>query len=122
MPSVIQTSKCTRCRNLRDDIEPGIKTCNSCRRSKAKYQRTETGRLKQQAAKDKWRKNTDKGKLLTWVHSRVYVAVNNGTLVKQPCEQCGNTVVHAHHDDYDKPLDVRWLCQQHHVEVHRGLG
>jgi hypothetical protein len=24
-----------------------------------------------------------------------------------------------HHDNYDRPLEVRWLCRTHHSEVHR---
>jgi len=39
-------------------------------------------------------------------------------LEKQPCEVCGATKVEAHHDDYTKPLEVRWLCKRHHSEVH----
>lgn len=36
-----------------------------------------------------------------------------------PCEVCGSTNdIQAHHKDYDKPLDVRWLCVKHHLEVH----
>jgi hypothetical protein len=42
-----------------------------------------------------------------------------GRLIRQPCEVCGEKKVEAHHDDYDKPLDVRWLCKAHHTDVHR---
>lgn len=45
-------------------------------------------------------------------------AIKSGRLVKMPCEVCGEKRVHAHHDDYDKPLDVRWLCPKHHYEHH----
>lgn len=45
-------------------------------------------------------------------------AIRRGELIKQPCEVCGAEKVDAHHDDYDKPLDIRWLCRIHHVEVH----
>jgi hypothetical protein len=31
---------------------------------------------------------------------------------------CGNAATHAHHDDYSKPLEVRWLCRAHHSEHH----
>lgn len=49
------------------------------------------------------------------------VAVNNavrdGRLKKQPCWVCGEKAV-AHHPDYDRPLDVVWLCQPHHKQAH----
>jgi hypothetical protein len=41
-------------------------------------------------------------------------ALRRGKLVKQPCEICGSTTVEAHHEDYSRPLDVHWLCQEHH--------
>lgn len=43
-----------------------------------------------------------------------------GLLIKQPCEVCGIDEVQAHHDDYTKPMDVRWLCDFHHKEHHRN--
>lgn len=46
-------------------------------------------------------------------------AVSSGRIVKQPCETCGNVRVDGHHDDYAKPLEVRWLCRKHHMEWHR---
>lgn len=45
-------------------------------------------------------------------------AIRNGRLVRKPCEKCGTEKVEAHHDDYTKPLDVRWLCRRHHLEHH----
>lgn len=44
-------------------------------------------------------------------------ALRSGKLVRQPCEVCGAPKVHAHHDSYRKPLDVRWLCSKHHGEA-----
>ena len=41
-------------------------------------------------------------------------ALRNGTLTKEPCEVCGVREVEKHHEDYSKPLDVRWLCRKHH--------
>lgn len=45
-----------------------------------------------------------------------YMRDNN--LERQPCEICGE-IAEAHHDDYDKPLEVRWLCTKHHKEWHK---
>lgn len=45
-------------------------------------------------------------------------AIYAGLLIKQPCEKCGDPEVEAHHDDYSKPLVVRWLCTTHHAEHH----
>lgn len=46
------------------------------------------------------------------------VYLRRGLLVRQPCEVCGGEA-EMHHDDYDKPLDVRWLCRDHHLACHR---
>lgn len=45
-------------------------------------------------------------------------AIARGEIVPQPCEVCGDTSAEAHHDDYSKPLEVRWLCFVHHREHH----
>jgi hypothetical protein len=47
-------------------------------------------------------------------------AVKRGDLIQSPCEVCGNPKAHGHHDDYSRPLEVRWLCHKHHLEVHGG--
>jgi hypothetical protein len=51
------------------------------------------------------------------------VAVNNavrdGRMTRQPCEVCGLAKAQAHHCDYSKPMDVRWLCSTHHAEWHK---
>jgi hypothetical protein len=44
-------------------------------------------------------------------------ALRSGRLNKQPCWVCGGDAV-AHHPDYDRPLDVVWLCQPHHKQAH----
>lgn len=53
-------------------------------------------------------------------HIAVGNAIRQGRLVKQPCEVCGDSNVDAHHDDYSKPLEVRWLCRKHHLMEHGG--
>lgn len=54
-------------------------------------------------------------------------AIRKGILVPQPCEVCGSFQkrkggrcgVDGHHDDYNKPLEVRWLCKRHHFAWHQ---
>lgn len=56
---------------------------------------------------------------------RVYLAIKAGRLVRGPCERASPDCsgrVEGHHDDYDKPLEVRWLCIRHHREVEREQG
>lgn len=52
------------------------------------------------------------------VRDKVYCAVKKGTLIKQPCCKCGNEKAEAHHEDYNKPLEIIWLCKQCHAALH----
>ena len=61
-------------------------------------------------------------------HDIMEKAILKGELVNPGiCEQCddrsrfadGRIGVQGHHDDYAKPLSVRWLCQRCHHEWHK---
>lgn len=59
----------------------------------------------------------------TRAHKSVHKALRSGLLTRQPCERCNSTNrVHAHHEDYTKPLEVIWLCSSCHGERHRELN
>ena len=46
-------------------------------------------------------------------------AIRVGLLRPRPCEVCGRRrSIHAHHVDYARPLEVRWLCRWCHLEQH----
>lgn len=61
------------------------------------------------------------------VRLAVYRAMKQGLIQRQPCETCGTegrqncglAQVHGHHDDYNFPLTVRWLCSTCHAAWHR---
>lgn len=85
------------------------------------------------AAYEKARGSTDKRKAQAIVYQKTRRAKNDGKdkarqlvnfeiqmgrLERQPCEVCQEPDAEAHHDDYSKPLDIRWLCFKHHREHH----
>ena len=41
-----------------------------------------------------------------------------GKLLPQPCGKCGDPDTQKHHEDYSKPLDVKWFCKRCHMELH----
>jgi len=55
-------------------------------------------------------------------HCAVNNAIRSGALKQQACEICDAEKSVAHHDDYDFPLIVRWLCQAHHKQWHAKNG
>jgi hypothetical protein len=59
----------------------------------------------------------EKGK----AHRLIHNAIMSGDIFRQPCEVCGKSKAEAHHDDYSKPLDVRWLCKKHHARLHSNI-
>jgi ribosomal protein S27AE len=66
------------------------------------------------------RRSNDKRYIARW---KLRAAVRFGKIVKpKSCSQCGKeTSVVGHHDDYEKPLIVRWLCRKCHTELHMEL-
>jgi ribosomal protein S27AE len=54
-------------------------------------------------------------------HSAVAYAITKGELVRLPCTRCGNPKSVAHHEDYDRKLDVIWLCEPCHKQRHKEI-
>ncbi len=65
-----------------------------------------------------WRRKTHLKQIKA--REKVRDAVLNGSLKRLPCWECGKTPTHAHHSNYDKPLEVEWYCPTHHIEAHGG--
>ena len=80
------------------------------------YAQTPEGKEKGNRAK---RAYLDRNPVKRAAHIACLNAIRSGRLTRQPCEVCGEAKAQAHHDDYSKPLDVRWLCTTHHAEWHR---
>lgn len=52
--------------------------------------------------------------------SYLHVYVKRGKVQKGICEICGSERAEAHHEDYTRPLEVHWLCRDHHLELHNA--
>jgi hypothetical protein len=66
-----------------------------------------------------WRKEDSRRQK---AHNAVSRAIKNGRLLKLSCKRCGNEKSLAHHEDYDKPLQIIWLCQPCHKKRHNEIN
>lgn len=111
----------------KDGLQPVCKSCDARKRQdryfgnheaeKAKrreYQKTELGKLLHGAAVAAWRKRSPDRRA---AHIALDNAIRAGRVVRQPCFVCGEKA-EAHHPNYDAPLDVIWLCDEHHKQAH----
>ena len=89
--------------------------CRACNTVKLKaYRNTPNGREKvNQAVYRSVKKYPHKQK----ARMAVNYALKKGILEKNECK-CGSYNVEAHHPDYNKPLDVKWLCRTCHGQEH----
>ena len=82
------------------------------------YARSEKGKLSHKKALDNYKKRYP----LKYA-SRVITgnAIRSGKLIRASnCSECGSKEkIEGHHDDYTKPLEVRWLCEKCHKNWHK---
>lgn len=83
-------------------------------------------------------KHPNSRNMKTGKESNLYLGIEQTTIVKRArwtvtnalrdgriqkaasCQSCGSTKrLEAHHDDYTKPLHVRWLCRKCHFAWHQ---
>ena len=119
------TNKCSRCKKMSEfainySTSPtGTKYyhCRECNTERAsKYRKTKVGKENIYSAVYKSIKKHQKKQ-----DARILVrlAIESGKLEKLPCEVCGKEKVDGHHEDYNKPLEVNWLCRKHHANLHK---
>ena len=115
-----------------EDFYRGVESrCKDCHKAAMKVRRLTNPRVQEydrERAKTPERKENARRIRIQWraqhpdaykAHTAVSNAVRDGRLKKQPCAICGTEEhVHAHHKDYAKPLDVKWLCAKCHHRVH----
>jgi hypothetical protein len=89
---------------------------------KKKYAETEEGKLNARKAKNKW---TNENLIKRSASIIIGNAVKNGKIIKpNNCQECGieHDRIHGHHDDYNYPMVVRWLCPKCHTAWHKENG
>ncbi len=87
----------------------------------AKRRYVERNRAKAQESKRRWAAaNREK----RYAQGRLDKALKAGRIVRPLfCEGCAKGgALHGHHDDYSRPLDVRWLCPRCHKATHMGAA
>lgn len=70
------------------------------------------------ATRPKFSELSDTAKMKAEARRYANVYKRRGQLVPTPCEKCGSPDVEMHHEDYTKPLEVRWLCRMCHLTEH----
>ena len=131
--------RCSVCHNSQPQTEFHFKNkVRGWRKSACKRCSVKERRLKYlknldrtRVTNDWWRRNNPEW-LKTWHASydkrkryaqrKVQRAVKSGVLTRpSTCPSCGarGVRIEAHHDDYSKPLNVRWLCSFCHKQEHK---
>lgn len=108
-----------------------VRKCAACMREdqaakRAFYHRklqTDPEALRRKIEQDRIWKQRHPRKAEAWKVMKA--AVRRGELVRpDACERCGTSGgrIEASHDDYDKPLEVEWLCPRCHGAKDRKYG
>jgi hypothetical protein len=87
-------------------------TCKECRK---KYRNKEKYYLKS-------KRHIDKFPMKQKARLNLKIAIDKGLIVRPgKCSNCNETTkIQAHHEDYNKPLEVKWLCVNCHKNAHKG--
>lgn len=136
---------CYTCGKIKEN--PNVGYCHECKRKQDNEWRLETGRTKRHRTGkcrcgsefasfssyqclECYRKcRQDKKNDPTYLEHSLKASVRSitrnyiklGVLIKEKCEFCGtNENIEAHHEDYSKPLDIKWFCRNHHREHHKN--
>lgn len=85
------------------------------------YKDPERQRLAMAECRTRWRQKAEKRYK---AQQAVKTALQTGRLEKWPgCAACRRKKdLEAHHYDYDRPLDVSWLCVKCHKAAHAIVG
>lgn len=113
--------ECLKCKH-REYMRAWYRRPGNAEAQRQSQARSRLRRIEETRAYDRARGHRSYGVEKDRARKRVRTALENGTLIRQVCEVCGDPKTGAHHDDYSQPLIVRWLCRGHHMELHRKVA
>jgi len=124
---------CSRCKEMKSEDEFYSKWdapdglypyCKECAKAAAKKWSRDNPE-KRKIIRDRNRKSTpwqfdkykseNQGKIKC--RDTVNQLIDKGELIRKDCEICGKKRADAHHSDYSKPLQIKWLCHEHHMQL-----
>lgn len=112
--------KANRAKNAEYYREFDRKRANNPDRVQARrdYKATEVGQKAALRCNKAWRKRNPAS---YQAQNAVNNAIRDSKLLKpSECQECRKvTALHGHHCDYNKPLEVMWLCEVCHKQWHR---
>jgi len=140
--NTVLCKKCTRCGDMKSPAMFQIRKASkdgltaACKDCLSKYDKARANLPHRVEARNQYsktdafadskrktiRRYRDKNPKKYKAHNMVNNAIRDKKLFRECCEVCGNEKSHAHHDDYSKPLNVRFLCCEHHRQWHEENG
>ena len=116
-------SQCKKCHS-KTNIQTRDKI-NSRRINREYMRRARKANLEKFRTRDRLRPRLAENSPARQAYRKLHTALKKG-IIKKPmrCESCNRKhKLTAHHEDYNKPLDVIWACYECHGQIHwKDLG
>lgn len=99
---------CSKCDHIKEENRINQRYCKLCHNEWMRNNRKKHNEL------------TELQKLKANARSYLNSYIRRGKIIKETCSKCDNVLAEAHHEDYNKPLEVVWLCRECHL-LHHSL-
>lgn len=103
------------CKSCVHDYNQEYKLSGKRRQTYVKYYNTEVGKESKRKQRISYKKRNPIKHKCRWI---VWNGIKLGSINRpNNCSQCNEFCIpEAHHKDYNKPLEIEWLCKECHME------